>query len=349
MPSYTPTTTLSPTAVNQDSGKLDEMIGIVQGMLQQRQQSRDSAFRGEQMQRTKQVWLEEDQNRALTSRQDQNFRSLATNRNFNTEQVNQMLLDNEINPNQANALIPLAIDYVSPEQRAASLASALEAGQVNSLEALYSLASEAGVEENTARWLWNEHQQKTRPTGSGSGGGTGRGGGGTPPETVSNAVANQSYLNRAFESAGLPPVSLPATPQNAQHFERSLEAVQRASNDLSTARSKYLGVLQNYGTIYVGGQGEDATASFRNIPGYTGYVVRIDSEGNASVTLDGRRVRAANDPKVSQLINMVSGTTAADARNLAAQRQAYRTVLQAEAARLSDLNAGISALDSERE
>lgn len=349
MPSYTPTTTLSPTAVNQDSGKLDEMIGIVQGMLQQRQQSRDSAFRGEQMQRTKQVWMEEDQNRALTSRQDQNFRSLATNRNFNTEQVNQMLLDNEINPNQANALIPLATDYVSPEQRLQAFAEGLSNIDIYDPAQLNALFNDTGADRNEAHRLLTQYEQRPNlNTGTGSRPGSGDGGG-TPPETVSNAVANQSYLNRAFESAGLPPVSLPATPQNAQHFERSLEAVQRASNDLSTARSKYLGVLQNYGTIYVGGQGEDATASFRNIPGYTGYVVRIDSEGNASVTLDGRRVRAANDPKVSQLINMVSGTTAADARNLAAQRQAYRTVLQAEAARLSDLNAGISALDSERE
>lgn len=337
MPSYTPTTTLSPTAVNQDSGKLDEMIGIVQGMLQQRQQSRDSAFRGEQMQRTMQVWLEEDQNRALTSRQDQNFRSLATNRNFNTEQVNQMLLDKEINPNQANALIPLAIDYVSPEQRAASLASALEAGQVNSLEALYSLASEAGVEENTARWLWNEHQQKTRPTGSGSGsgGGTGRGGGGDAAGgRITNVVADLAMFNDKVNFWGLQPTTLPATPENAEHFQASLQEVARAESVYDASRSKVRGVLQNVGRISVGA----STASFGDIPGFAGYTVRVNEDGDVTILNGGRRVSTARDPKAAELLGMVSGARASDLRDMFSARQRYRDTIRRERDRLNSLN-----------
>lgn len=345
MPSYTPTTTLSPTAVNQDSGKLDEMIGIVQGMLQQRQQSRESAFRGEQMQRTKQSWLEEDQNRDLMSRQDQNFRSLATNRNFNTGQVNQMLLANEINPNQANALIPLAIDYVSPEQRAASLASALEAGQVNSLEALYTLASESGVEENTARWLWNEYQQAARATagaGGAGGSGTGRAANG---DTTTNVEAKMARLNALYTEAGMRLPSLPALQANAEHFDEALTVINNAQTALNSAKLKVGGVLQTRGRIYTGTN----TASFREIPGYAGYVVRVDSDGDIKVERNGRRITINTDPKAIELANMLSGATASDLIALARARTAYREALRSERDRLNRLQGGTNLLDEERQ
>ena len=53
---FTPLTTASPTGMGADTGKLDEAIGLVQNLIQQRQQGKEQAFRGEQMQRTLVTW-----------------------------------------------------------------------------------------------------------------------------------------------------------------------------------------------------------------------------------------------------------------------------------------------------
>ena len=83
---FTPLTTVSPTGISPDTGKLDEAIGLVQNIIQQRQQSREQAFRGEQMQRQRQGWQQQDEEAARIESQNQLYTDLAKGgRSFTTE------------------------------------------------------------------------------------------------------------------------------------------------------------------------------------------------------------------------------------------------------------------------
>ena len=83
---FTPLTTVSPTGISPDTGKLDEAIGLVQNIIQQRQQSREQAFRGEQMQHQRQAWQQQDEEAARIESQNQLYTDLAKGgRSFTTE------------------------------------------------------------------------------------------------------------------------------------------------------------------------------------------------------------------------------------------------------------------------
>ena len=343
---FTPLTTASPAGMGADTGKLDEAIGLVQNLIQQRQQSKEQAFRGEQMQRQRQGWQQQDEETARTESQNQLYTDLAKGgRAFTTDQLNLLALDGWISGEQAQTLIPLATDYVSPAARQSQLAELIGSGQVTDVAGLNRARDILGVDETSAYRVWNEYQQAARATagaGGAGGGGTGRAANG---DTTTNVEAKMARLNALYTEAGMRLPSLPALQANAEHFDEALTVINNAQTALNSARLKVGGVLQTGGRIYTGTN----TASFREIPGYAGYVVRVDSEGDIDVEKNGRRITINTDPKAIELANMLSGATASDLVALTRARTAYREALRSERDRLNRLQGGTNLLDEERQ
>lgn len=342
MATYTPKTMFNPMAVNQDSGRLDEMIGLVQGLIEQRRSGRESKFRQQQMQRTEAGWQEEDAMRQTMSRQDQNYRMLAGGgQEFTSQQLNQLILNNELSQEQGKALLPMSSDYVSPEQRSTQLASMIDSGEIRTITDLQRSAGELGVPSSDARWLWNEKQQMSRGAG---GGGTGAGGGGgskTDPD-VQVKVADASRLQRVYQNSGIPAPTIVVTPQNANDVVQSLNSIDRAASALNEPRSKVGGVLQNYGTIRLT---TDGRVDISGIRGYDGYSIRMNEDGKVDVYKNDRKV---SDAKATQLSNMLRGATYSDLIELKNARTNYYNVLRAEASRLNALESDDELLRQER-
>ena len=347
MATYTPKTMLNPTAVNQDSGRLDEMIRLVQGLIEQRRSGRESKFRQQQMQRTEAGWQEEDAMRQTLSRQDQNYRMLAGGgQEFTSQQLNQLILNNELSQEQGKALLPMSSDYVSPEQRLQAFADGLGSIDIYNPAQLNRLFNDTGADRNEAHRLLTQYEQgKTRNTRTGSGGGAGAGDGGggrNAGPDVQVKVADASRLQRVYQNSGIPAPTITVTPQNANDVVQSLNSIDRAANALNEPRSKVGGVLQNYGTIRLT---TDGRVDISGIRGYDGYSVRMNRDGKVEVYKNDRKV---NDDKATQLSNMLVGATYSDLIELKNARTNYYNVLRAEASRLNALESDDELLRQER-
>ena len=193
--------------------------------------------------------------------------------------------------------------------------------------------------------MWNEYQQAARGAAGGTGGGGAGSRAGTTGDTTTNVEAKMARLNSIYTGAGMAVPTLPAVQANAEHFDEALSVINNAQTALTAAQLKVGGVLQTGGRIYIGTN----TASFREIPGYAGYVVRVNSDGEIEVERNGRKINTNRDPKAMELANMVSGATVADLRALARARTAYNRTLRSERDRLNGLQGGTNLLDEERQ
>lgn len=174
---FTPVTTVSPTTVN-DGGKLDEMIGLVQGLIQQRQQSSDQKYQTTVRNRQLQSFAEEDAQKEKIARQKQNFIGLsqAPVKDFDTKMLNDAVMNESLTQDQAKALLPYAKDYVSDEQRGLMFAEGLQSISPNDPVQLATLIKNTGVDETTARFYLGQLEK------GGTGGGAGTGGGKPEPK-----------------------------------------------------------------------------------------------------------------------------------------------------------------------
>lgn len=188
---FTPITTVSPTAVN-DSGKIDEAIGLVQGLLKQRQDSADQKYTNTVRSRTLQGFQEEDAQKQMTINQNNNFLGLmqSSEKNFDTKLLQDKTLNGELSPEQAKALMPYANDYVSEDDRVLAFAEGLKQIDTKDPVQLATLMTNTGVDETTARY-YISNMNKGKATRGGSGG-TGSGTGKTESEAGERLLEGQA-------------------------------------------------------------------------------------------------------------------------------------------------------------
>lgn len=188
---FTPITTVSPTAVN-DSGKIDEAISLVQGLLKQRQDSADQKYTNTVRSRTLNAFQEEDRQKEMTINQNNNFLGLmqSSEKNFDTKLLQDKTLNGELSPEQAKALMPYANDYVSEDDRVLAFAEGLKQIDTKDPVQLATLMTNTGVDETTARYyISNMNKGKAARGGSG---GTGSGTGKTDSEAGAKLLEGQA-------------------------------------------------------------------------------------------------------------------------------------------------------------
>lgn len=333
---FTPTTTISPMAVN-DASKLDEAIGLVQGMIQQRRATADQQWQSQERNRVLQARAAEEEQRAIAEAQNQTYRELMTREGtYDQEGVRKLAISGKITNEQAQSLMPLAKDYVSDADRRQAFAEGLAGIDIYDPAQVAELMGRTGIDRTEANFLLSQKEQGLRVAGTGGSGGSGGTGGSgrsrSDEEAITAARANAELLREAFNSARLEPIDFRITNENAQLLNQSYEEVKAAKTKLDNASATLRGNVRNH-SRFVGSSAE-AAMFIRDIDGFSGYTIKIDDDDDISIIQENPDA-PRNRAKEQVLLNQVGGLTYEQAREIAGAREQYNTVIRSVRDRLN--------------